>query len=74
LSLICHDLLQRRLTPQEQNLYAMNNMKWRGKDGKSGLLTDIGDGDAPLDGTFKRFYSAGQSWNNRSVLFDANSL
>ena len=36
LSLICHDLLQRRLTPQEDNLYAMNNMKWRGKDGKSG--------------------------------------
>jgi hypothetical protein len=72
LSLICHDLLQRRLSPKENNLYAMNNKKWR--DGKDGLLTQIGDGDAPLDGTYKRFYSAGQSWNSRSVLYDANSL
>lgn len=79
LSLICHDLLQRRLTPQERNLYAMNNWKWRGQPGSrentnEGLLTKIGDGDAPLDGTYKRFYSAGQSWNTRSVLYDANSL
>lgn len=79
LSLICHDLLQRRLSPQENNLYAINNWKWRGQPGSKerggkGLLTEIGDGDAPLDGTYKRFYSAGQSWNNRSVLYDANSL
>lgn len=80
LSMICYDLLQRRLNPTESNLYAMNNWKWRGQPGKSerssndGLLTKIGDGDAPLDGTYKRFYSAGQSWNNRSVLYDANSL
>lgn len=72
LSLICHDLLQRRLSPQETNLYKMNNDKWRA--GNGGLLTQIGDGDAPLDGTYKRFYSAGQSWNTRSVLYDANSL
>jgi Bacteriophage Mu, Gp36 len=74
LSLICHDLLQRRLTPSETNLYEMNNCKWRGDKTNDGLLTKIGDGDAPLDGTYKRFYSAGQSWNDRSVLYDANSL
>ena len=74
LSLVCHDLLQRRLTPNEQNLYTMNNKLWRGTTAKDGLLLKIGNEDIPLDGTYKRFYSPIASWNSKSVLFGANSL
>ena len=69
LILICHSFYQRRLAPDEKNIFETLAKMWREK------LTSIGDGgDEQLDGTYKRFYSAGQSWNTRSVLFGANSL
>ena len=69
LILICHSFYQRRLAPDEKNIFETLAKMWREK------LTSIGEGgDEQLDGTYKRFYSAGQSWNQQSVLFGANSL
>jgi hypothetical protein len=69
LILICHSFYQRRLAPDEKNPFESLAKMWRER------LAAIGNGnDEQLDGTYKRFYSAGQSWNTRSVLFWANSL
>jgi uncharacterized protein YuzE len=69
LILICHSLYQRRLAPEEKNVFDGLAKIWRER------LAAIGnDNDEQLDGTYKRFYSAGQSWNTKSVLFGANSL
>ena len=68
LDLICHSLYQRRLAPEEKNIFDSMAKMWRQ------FFIEIGEGTKELDGTFKRFYSAGQSWNQRSVLFGANSL
>jgi hypothetical protein len=74
LSLICYDLYQRRLAPDEKNLFAVNNKIWRGTNDEDGLLKKIGAEDYPLDGTYKRFFSVGAVWGQRSVLFPASSL
>ena len=68
LDLICHTFYKRRFAPDEKNPFSGLAQMWRK------CLTDIGNEDEPLDGTYKRFYSAGSSWNQRSILFGANSL
>lgn len=68
LDLICHSLYQRRLAPEEKNLFAAPAKMWRE------FFIEIGEGTKQLDGTYKRFFSAVSSWNTRSVLFDAGSL
>lgn len=70
LILICHSFYQRRIAPDEKNIFETLAKMWREKLTAIG----IGDGMEELDGTYKRFYSAGQSWNQQSVLFGANSL
>lgn len=67
LDLICHTLYKRRFAPDEKNPFSGLAQMWRK------LLKDIGEGEAQLDGTYKRFYSAGTSWNTLSVLNGANS-
>jgi len=71
LILICHSFYQRRISPDEKNLFDSLAKMWREK--LTSIGNDSGEGEQ-LDGTYKRFYSSGQSWNNRSVLYDANSL
>jgi hypothetical protein len=73
LVLICHDLMQRRLAPDEFNTFKVQARKWRGEKDTDGFLTQIGEGNMNLDGTFKRFFSAVTSWNRESVLNGANS-
>jgi hypothetical protein len=69
LILICHSFYQRRLAPDEKNPFESLAKIWRER------LAAIGNGnDEQLDGTYKRFYSAGQCWSQRSVLAGANSL
>jgi hypothetical protein len=68
LDLICHTLYKRRLAPEEKNPFSALAKMWRD------LFTEIGEGDKQLDGTYKRFFSAGASWGTRSVLYGANSL
>lgn len=71
LILICSSFYQRRIAPDEKNIFGKLAEMWRDK------LTSIGNDSSEgeqLDGTYKRFYSSGQSWNSRSVLYDANSL
>lgn len=74
LVLICHDLCQRRLAPDEFNTFKVQARKWRGERDTDGMLTEIGEGNLQLDGTYKRFFSAGAVWGQKSVLFGANSL
>lgn len=74
LGLICHDLYNRRLAPEEKNMFALQAMKWRGAKAEEGFLTKIGEGEMQLDGTFKRFFSAGTAWGRESVMNNANSL
>lgn len=71
LVLICHDLNQRRLAQDEKNLFANQAKMWRGEEG---ILMKIGHGEQELDGTYKRSFSPGSMWGNRSVFFGANSL
>lgn len=71
LILICHSFYQRRLAPDEKNIFETLAKMWRDK--LTSIGNDSGEGEQ-LDGTYKRFYSSGQSWNSRSVLYDANSL
>ena len=71
LILICHSFYQRRIAPDEKNLFDGLAKMWREK--LTSIGNDSGEGEQ-LDGTYKRFYSSGQSWNNKSVLYDANSL
>ncbi len=66
--LVCHSLYKRRLAPEEKNPFSAQASTWRA------LLKDIGEGEAQLDGTYRRFFSAGAVWGQRSVLFGANSL
>jgi hypothetical protein len=75
LSLVCHDLYQRRIAPEEKNMFALNNKIWRGNGEEIGILQKIGNGDdgAQLDGTYKRNFSIGAVWGQRSVL-QGNSL
>ena len=68
LVLICHSLYQRRLSAEEKNPFSFLAKYWRE------FLRDIGEGEKQLDGTYKRFFSAGAVWGQRSVLFGANSL
>ena len=69
LVLICHSLNLRRLAYGEHNLFDPLAKMWREK------LTSIGNGDGEqLDGTYKRSFSIGAVWNQKSVLFGANSL
>lgn len=66
--LCCYELIRRRITPNEQNLFAPD-----AKVVKDELLK-ISNGELSLDGTYKRFFSAGIAWGQRSVLAGANSL
>lgn len=66
--LVCHSLYKRRLAPDEKNPFSAQAKDWRD------LLKEIGEGNAQLDGTYKRFFSIGAVWGQRSVLFGANSL
>lgn len=68
LVLICHSLYQRRLAPNENNIFAPQAKYWRK------FFEDIGEGEKELDGTYKRFFSATSAWEQKSVLFGANSL
>lgn len=68
LILICHSFYQRRLAPDEKNPFATLAKFWRE------FFVEIGEGEKQLDGTYKRFFSPGTSWNQDSVLFGANSL
>ena len=68
LVLICHSLYQRRLAPNENNIFAPQAKYWRK------FFEDIGEGEKELDGTYKRFFSATSAWDQKSVLFGANSL
>ena len=68
LILICHSLYQRRLATDEKNPFDSLAKFWRE------FFKEIGEGDKQLDGTYKRFFSAGAVWGQRSVLFGANSL
>ena len=72
--LICHDLMQRRLAPDELNTFKVQARKWRGERDTDGMLTEIGEGNMQLDGTYKRFFSVGAVWGQKSVLFGANGL
>ena len=68
LVLICHSLYQRRLAPNENNLFAPQAKYWRN------FFEAIGEGEKQLDGLYKRFFSATSAWEQKSVLFGANSL
>ena len=68
LDLICHTLYKRRLAPEEKNPFSALAKMWRD------LLVEISEGEKTLDGTYKRNFSPVSSWNQRSVLFGANSL
>jgi hypothetical protein len=68
LILICHSLYQRRIAPDEKNLFADLAKMWRK------FFMDIGEGEAQLDGTYKRFFTPATSWNTESVLNGADSL
>jgi hypothetical protein len=68
LILCCHDFWQRRLSPDEKNLFRNQCKMWRGDGDKEGLLQNVADGSADLDGTFKRSFSAGYAWNRTSCL------
>jgi hypothetical protein len=68
LDMICASLYMRRLAPEEKNIFGSSAKFYRD------FLEEIGEGDKQLDGTYKRFFSAGSSWNQKSVLFGANSL
>ena len=68
LILCCHSFYQRRLAPDEKNPFADLAKFWRSE------LVAIGSGEKELDGMYKRFFSAGQCWGQRSVLSGANSL
>jgi hypothetical protein len=68
LDLIFYELYKRRLAPDEKNPGTDMAKYWRK------MFQKIGDNDGPLDGTYKRFFSPIASWNQRSVLFGANSL
>lgn len=68
LVLICHSLYQRRLAPDEKNPFYPLAKMWRE------FLIGIGEGENQLDGTYKRNFSVGASWNQNSVLFGSNSL
>lgn len=68
LDLICHTLYKRKLSPDEKNPFSALAKMWRD------LLVEISEGEKTLDGTYRRNFSPVSSWNQRSVLFGANSL
>ena len=68
LDLICHTLYKRRLAPDEKNPFSNLAKYWRD------LFIKIGEGEAVLDGTYKRNFSAGMAWTQPSVVFGSNSL
>ena len=68
LDLICHTLYKRRLAPDEKNPFSTLAKYWRD------LFIKIGEGESVLDGTYKRFFSAGMAWTQPSVVFGSNSL
>ncbi len=68
LILICHSFYQRRLAPDEKNLFDTLAKFWRNE------LVQIGHGEMELDGTYKRSFSIGAMWGTKSVLFNATSL
>ena len=69
LVLICHSLYQRRLAPDEKNLFADLAAMWRKKLRAIGQ----GDDDSQLDGMYKRFYSIGAVWGQNSLYHNASS-
>ena len=68
LVLICHSLYQRRLAPDEKNIFSDLAKMWRE------FLIEVGEGTKELDGTYKRFFSPVSCWGTESVLQGANSL
>jgi hypothetical protein len=70
LILICHSFYQRRLAPEEKNLFEDLAKMWR----KKLIALGNGDDEFQLDATFKRNFSIGAMWGQRSVLFNSNSL
>jgi hypothetical protein len=68
LVLACHSFYQRKLAPDERNLFALEAKAF------SESLKKIAEGEEVLDGTYKRFFSAGAMWGQRSVFNGANSL
>ena len=66
--LCCYEFYKRRLAPDEKNPFSTVAKTWRQ------LFHDIGEGEKQLDGTYKRFFSSGFVWGQKSVLFGANSL
>lgn len=66
-TLFCFDLLRRRLTPDEKNLFDGDTTKIKQE------LLEIGNGEKVLDGTYRNFFSPVVSWNQQSVLL-GNSL
>lgn len=68
LILICHSFYQRRIAPEEKNIFDPQARYWRK------FFEQIGEGETQLDGTYKRFFTPATSWNVESVLNGANSL
>jgi hypothetical protein len=66
--LCCHSFYERRLAPDEKNPFGDTAKEWRK------YLKEIADEDKPLDGMYKRYFSAGAVWGSRSVLFGASAL
>ncbi len=66
--LCCYEAQRRRITPNEQNLFSPDANAVKDE------LLKIANGELSLDGTYKRFFSAGQAWGQRSVLSGSNSL
>ena len=66
--LVCYTLNQRRLAPDEKNIFDSAAKCWRG------ILLEISEGEKTLDGTYKRFFSPVSMWGTRSVMFGSNSL
>jgi hypothetical protein len=66
--LVCYNLYQRRLAPDEKNNFTKTAECWRA------MFAAIGEGEKTLDGTYKRSFSPVSAWTQKSVLFGANSL
>lgn len=66
--LVCYNLNQRRLAPDEKNNYTKTAECWRA------MFAEIGEGTKTLDGTYKRSFSPVSAWTQKSVLFGSNSL
>ena len=68
LVLACHSFYQRRLAPDEKNLFSSEAKAFRDS------LKKIAEGEEVLDGTYRRFFSSASMWGYRSPIALANSL